>query len=139
MDTDQTVANLLEKILAYPRAYGEGGYEALLSAREAEVHELIRLGHHTLRYCYEMLQRAETDRLSSGVMAHVCRDIMAVWGEDSPEIDETNPNTGTPWFGDGREWVAEFAAQAQALAQSMDEETLRTSCPGAWLLLSSLQ
>lgn len=94
---------------------------------KAHPQEYDRLMEHpmdTLYYCFsEFMKGGQTD-LRGQIMALACQDIMTRW--DEPCLAKENA--------DGQSWFELFEQQSAELFRKKNEDELKSSYPGAWLL-----
>jgi len=120
------LTDLLQTITGKPlQASDPGSY---IRMHPAEYAKFTGYGAQTLRYCFSrFLSGGQTD-LKGHIMAIACEDIMATWGE-SYDIAPGQRMTGQQWFDS-------FRTQACILLHGNSIRTLRSTHPGAALLLT---
>lgn len=129
LDTAAIVARLLDEILASPGLEQESGLALYIQNESITYRELTYYGAYTLKACFqEFLKGGQTD-LRGLLMAEVCQDIMAGYG-DAVFTDYEPAN--------GQEWFDAFMENAGNLEEQYTEDEVSKLYPGSAILLELL-
>lgn len=96
-----------------------------------EYDKLVAYGKFTMRYCFKQFSQGNQTDIKGYIMAAVCEDIAAEWGE-TLLIDKLTPMTGQEWFN-------EFRDNAERLEEQYNGEDLEKYYPASWLLLQMVR
>lgn len=100
-----------------------------IQEHSSEFRELMYYGRYTLQYCFARFEEGNKTGLNGHVMAQVCQEIAAGWGEALLYDYELYT---------GQEWYSAFKTNALTLKEQYSERELAEYYSASYLLLSML-